>query len=226
MFILSANQVLPTLSTFIDIEDIPRKYGGKLDFECGMMPVLDPQIRDCLDIKGGPEGEKLFVSAPVRWIEAGEDGEMTALGVGSINGKPRQETVATLHSLAVRVASHSRMFQSQRTQVVTPYSRPDTPKSTVPSSTSRPASLAPNRAAAPTPLANTQSIPQAAPVVRASNEYVSDQPKSVTDMLAKPTQNGGPPDKISMPPPPVQMERIKTEYMTPPTDPSEIKQLG
>ncbi len=209
----------------MEIEDIPKKYGGQLDFECGMMPVLDPQVRDCLDIKGGAEGEKLFLSAPVRWIEAGEDGEMTALGVGSIDGQQRKEPAATLHSLAVRVASHSRNFQSQRTQNVVPNSRPETPRSQAPSYTSLPVSVAPSKAAAPTPLISAQPTTQPAPFANLSTEYVHEQPGYVADAPEKPIQNGRPPEKISLPPPPVQIERSKTEYVTPPSDPSEIKQL-
>ncbi|KAM0805782.1 CRAL-TRIO domain-containing protein, partial [Usnea florida] len=45
IFILAQHDVLPTLSTFIKVEDIPRKYGGELDFEYGKLPNLDPDIR-------------------------------------------------------------------------------------------------------------------------------------------------------------------------------------
>ncbi|KAL6722044.1 hypothetical protein ACLMJK_001149 [Lecanora helva] len=127
IFILSHNQVLPTLSSFIDIANIPKKYGGELDFECGKMPVLDQQVRDCLSIKAGSDTEKLFLTAPVRWIDAGDDGEMTAVSVGSLDGKQRKDPVATLHSLAVRVMTSSSRH-TQRSQVVdtagAPASRP------------------------------------------------------------------------------------------------------
>jgi len=86
----------------MDIENIPKKYGGKLDFECGKLPVLDSQVRDCLSIMGGPNAERLFLTAPVRWMDETDEGEMTALGVGSIDGHQRKEPVAILHSLAVR----------------------------------------------------------------------------------------------------------------------------
>lgn len=212
------------------------------------MPVLDPQIRQCIDIKGGVEGQNLFLSAPVRWIEAGEDGEMTALGVGSTGGKQRNEPVATLHSLAVRVASHSQNFQSQRTQTVVPNSRPETPRSQAPSYRSRPVSVAPStsKAAAPSPLTtmqpttqfptqpsvqpsvqpSTQPSTQAAPFANLNTEYLHEKPQYVGNAPQHPMQNGGPPEKISLPPPPIQIERMETEYMTPPSDPSEIKQLG
>lgn len=102
----------------MEIEDIPKKYGGKLDFECGMMPSLDPKIRQCLTMNPSAESEKYFLTAPVRWIDAGDDEEMTAIGVGSIDGKQRKEPVCTLHSMAVRVATNASNFQSQRTEKV------------------------------------------------------------------------------------------------------------
>lgn len=205
----------------MEIEDIPKKYGGQLDFECGMMPVLDPQIRQCIDIKGGAEGQALFLSAPVRWIEAGEDGEMTALGVGSIGGKQRNEPVATLHSIAVRVASHSKNFQSQRTQIVVPNSRPETPRSQAPSSTSRPVSVAASKVAAPVGHTSTQP----APFTNIGPEHVHRHPGYVANAPDRPMQNGGPPEKISLPPAPVQIERTQTDFFTPPSDPSEMKRL-
>lgn len=204
-----------------------------------MMPVLDPQIQQCIEIKGGAEGQNLFLAAPVRWIEAGEDGEMTALGVGSIDGQQHKEPVATLHSVAVRVASHSKNFQSQRTQIVTPHSRPETPGSRAPSYRSRPVSLAPStsKTTAPSPLttmqpgtqpsmqASTEPSALVAPFQNLSTGHQHEKPHHAAKITTSPIQNGGPPEKINLPPPPVQIERTKTEYLTPPTDPSEIKLL-
>ncbi|KAI4218527.1 MAG: hypothetical protein L6R36_008906 [Xanthoria steineri] len=112
IFILSQEQVKPTLSAFMDVSSIPKKYGGDLDFECGMMPSIDPDIRKCLEIKDA-KLEELFLTGPTRWVDS-EEGEMVALSVGSIDGKPHKEAVATMSSLAVRTATGSSMFQSQR----------------------------------------------------------------------------------------------------------------
>ena len=189
------------------------------------MPVLDPQVRECLTILPGPDAETYLLSAPVRWIEAGEDGEMTALSVGSLDGKERKEPVATLHSLAVRVATHSSNFRSQRTQTVVPNSRPTTPHSQAVSykqalKDSRPVSL--NQAA---PSSRPASI-QPAPGVNLSTTSLHDQSIPAGRPLQHPLANGGPPEKIAMPPPPIQIERTKTEYVTPAEDPAEIKQLA
>ncbi|KAL8711683.1 MAG: hypothetical protein Q9220_003854 [cf. Caloplaca sp. 1 TL-2023] len=113
IFILSQDQVKPTLSAFMDVSSIPKKYGGDLDFECGMMPSIDPEIRKCLEFKKA-NTEALLVTGPTRWVDD-ENGEMVALSVGSIDGKEHKEAVATMHSWAVRTATNSSTFQLHRT---------------------------------------------------------------------------------------------------------------
>lgn len=97
--------MLPTLSAFIDVANIPKKYGGELDFECGMQPVLDPAILNALNLNSPQDKStsSLFLTAPVRWID-GENGDLIALGVGSEHGKERREPVAVLHA---EVAKHA-----------------------------------------------------------------------------------------------------------------------
>ena len=220
------------------------------------MPLLDQQVRDCLSITGGSDIERLFLTAPVKWTDAGEDDEMTALSVGSIDGKQRGEAVATLHSLAVRVAtSSSRHTQSQEIETVgAPASRPPTyqnqttlptrPISIGPATpSSRPASIQP----APPANTNTTSLPdQLVPAGGVSQATPSSRPASIQpappanpNTTSLPEQlvpaagvpqtlhNGGPPDKINLPPPPppAEMERTKTDFFTPPSDPSDIKTL-
>lgn len=187
--------------------------------------MLDPQIRQCLTIAPGPNTEALFLTAPVRWIEAGEDGEMTALGVGSLDGKQRKEPVATLHSLATRVATHSSGLQRQRTQDSLPNSGPTTAQSQ-PVSQKQPA-------IASQPLSQDTSIishlpPSLQPASNIDSTEASDhgQPSLADKPFQHPLASGGPPERISIPPPPVQIERTKTEFVTPPTDPSEIKTLA
>lgn len=97
--------MLPTLSAFIDVANIPKKYGGELDFECGMKPVLDSAILSVLELEPVNVGsaETTFLTAPVRWID-GENGDLIALGVGSENGKERRQVIGTLRS---EVAKHA-----------------------------------------------------------------------------------------------------------------------
>ena len=56
-------------------------------------------------------------------------------------------------------------------------------------------------------------------------EHVHQQPGYVTNTPDHPMQNGGPPEKISLPPASVQIERTQTDFFTPPSDPSEMKRL-
>ena len=105
--------MLPTLKAFMDVDSIPKKYGGNLDFVCGQMPVLDPAVKNVLEL-ASPGLESLFLTAPVKWVDD-VDGDMTAVGVGSVDGKERRETVATLHSFAKLALSRSNRPRYERT---------------------------------------------------------------------------------------------------------------
>ena len=48
----------------------------------------------------------MFLTAPVRWMDD-ENGEMMALGVGTVDGHERKERMATLHSLALQTLTRS-----------------------------------------------------------------------------------------------------------------------
>lgn len=82
-----------TLRSFIEPANIPKKYGGDLDFEFGDMPVLDPAVEKVIQWKGS---HKNFPHGPMFWVDRGENIELKA--AGSLNGKERQESVCTLHT--------------------------------------------------------------------------------------------------------------------------------
>ena len=90
-----------TLETFIDPENIPKKYGGKLDFKFGDMPVLDPAIERALKWEGD---NKAFPGGPMFWVhkkvggnvQEGSGNEMEAIAVGSSAGKERRERICTI----------------------------------------------------------------------------------------------------------------------------------
>ena len=194
------------------------------------MPILDAQIRQCLTIAPGSDAEKLFLTAPVRWVDAGEDGEMTALGVGSLDGKQRQEPIATLHSLATRIATHSSYVQSQRSKNSLPNSRPATANS---QAVSQKQPHTENISQSQTTAVTSNIPPSIQPpsdidtaTTSLQNTSLQSQPPPANETLKHPLANGAPPGGISIPPPPVQIERQKTEYVTPPSDPSEIKTLA
>ncbi|KAL8689622.1 MAG: hypothetical protein Q9218_004748 [Villophora microphyllina] len=289
IFILSHEQVKPTLSAFMEVSSIPKKYGGELDFECGMMPSIDPEIRKCLDVKN-PKLEELFLTGPTRWVD-NEEGEMIALSVGSIDGKPHKEAVATMHSWAVRTATGSRTFQSQRTQpdysasqpasqpTSAPQSRPQSkgqglpptivgpppvqhaaqaqpvtsdayqqPSFQVPQVSQHmpppPATFPPVQVQPQTLTQSSQQMPQLpilpistqappqAPVQSATlppsesvlqnGSVLKSQPAFLDGQVEHQNGNVGPPQRIAMPPP-TQLQRTETQYMTPATEPSELK---
>jgi hypothetical protein len=102
IFILSSTNMKSTLEKYIDPENIPKKYGGKLDFEFGMMPVLEPSIANSLKWKDSSaadlqKGEKTIPTGPIKWRE-GSSGRMEAFAVGKENEKPRERAIATIET--------------------------------------------------------------------------------------------------------------------------------
>ncbi|KAF1844041.1 CRAL/TRIO domain-containing protein [Cucurbitaria berberidis CBS 394.84] len=97
IFILSPANVYPTLSQYIDHENIPKKYGGGLDFEWGSMPNIEPTIDAQLKWENPSilDGRKTFPIGPIKF-EQGLNGEMQAWGVGSESGTPRRKLVFTI----------------------------------------------------------------------------------------------------------------------------------
>ncbi|KAF1362619.1 CRAL/TRIO domain-containing protein [Lizonia empirigonia] len=97
IFILSPNNVYATLAEYIDHENIPKKYGGGLDFAWTQMPNLEPEIEAAIQWKKPSlqHGRKTLPIGPVKW-EKGQNGEMQAWAVGQQNGQPRRELVLTI----------------------------------------------------------------------------------------------------------------------------------
>ncbi|KAF2714115.1 CRAL/TRIO domain-containing protein [Pleomassaria siparia CBS 279.74] len=97
IFILSSANILPTLSQYIDPENIPKQYGGKLDFEWGMMPVLEPEIQSAIkwESPNVQAGGNTFPIGPIMW-EREQDGSMKAVAIGSENGKPRRRVIFSI----------------------------------------------------------------------------------------------------------------------------------
>jgi len=94
-----------TLEKYIDPANIPKKYGGQLDFNFGDMPVLEPAIVNALDMKEGcsglpkQRGEATLPIGPIKWHE-GRGKEMEAIGVGlqSDDGTMRNTVLARIHT--------------------------------------------------------------------------------------------------------------------------------
>lgn len=96
IFILSHSEVLPVLTSFIDPANIPKQYGGTLDFAWGQAPNLDPVIRDAAEWEGAAKDNPAFPKGPAYWrpIDGGKRVECVA--VGSVDKVERCVRVCTL----------------------------------------------------------------------------------------------------------------------------------
>ncbi|KAI7238696.1 CRAL/TRIO domain-containing protein [Hortaea werneckii] len=102
IFILSEKNMRSTLEQYVDLNNLPKKYGGNLDWEFGDMPALDPGIVKALDWKETIEqkGHKTLPIGPIRWEyedENGKKGDLVAKAIGTEKGKPRRNVIAGLH---------------------------------------------------------------------------------------------------------------------------------
>lgn len=91
IFILSSSEVLPTLRQFIDPENIPKKYGGELEFSWGDLPTVDPAWDGVVQWEGKPG----FPTGPHVWRDV-EGGRMECVGVGQRDGVLREERICSV----------------------------------------------------------------------------------------------------------------------------------
>ncbi|KAF2224406.1 CRAL-TRIO domain-containing protein [Elsinoe ampelina] len=101
IFILSKATTLATLEEFIDRANIPKKYGGELEFEFGDLPNVEPGIDSNLKWinPSTDKNRNTFPTGPIRWGISPTTGAMTATAVGTVDGKPRSVEVASIVNL-------------------------------------------------------------------------------------------------------------------------------
>ncbi|KAK0357583.1 hypothetical protein LTR91_004060 [Friedmanniomyces endolithicus] len=101
IFILNDKNILSTLEKYVDRENIPKKYGGTLDWSFGNMPFLEPGIAENLrwKIDVHENGHRTLPKGPIRW-QYDENGDLVATAIGSEHGKPRNSVIAGLHPQA------------------------------------------------------------------------------------------------------------------------------
>lgn len=91
IFILSASEVKPTLTSFMDPSSIPKQYGGELDWKWGDMPYLDEPARELVYPLETPpaEGETRpgFTKGPL--LFKGDEIEI----LGKVDGKSRHSII-------------------------------------------------------------------------------------------------------------------------------------
>lgn len=90
IFILSQAEIKPTLEKFVEHENIPKAYGGSLDWSFGQHPHLDEAAAmQCY--KTGKD----WIPGPLLW----EDDQRVP--VGTVNGQPRTSTVKVKQTVQV-----------------------------------------------------------------------------------------------------------------------------
>lgn len=94
LIIPKEDEVWSTLSSHIDIANIPKRYGGEHNFVHGMQPDLDPAIKEMIDwltpCTGSlPEGPMKLVSSSI--------GARLAVATGSVDGTQRTLLAGIVH---------------------------------------------------------------------------------------------------------------------------------
>lgn len=96
---MPAGKELDALLESYNIADIPKKYGGEFDYQFGMPPSLDEEIRGVvtwMDGKDRKDGESSELPiGPMRWVN-GEDGGRIGVAVGKVNGQRKRDEVLKL----------------------------------------------------------------------------------------------------------------------------------
>ncbi|KAH7353337.1 CRAL/TRIO domain-containing protein [Plectosphaerella cucumerina] len=93
IFILSDAEVKPTLETFIDPRNIPKRYGGELDFSFGDLPVRDPAWDGIVEWH---DGHKAFTTGPAVWRPSADGKRLECFGLGAVDGKKRNERICSV----------------------------------------------------------------------------------------------------------------------------------
>ena len=93
IFILSASEVKSTLEEFIEPRNIPKLYGGELEFEFFDRPNLDGNINERVMWENG---HTAFPEGPAYWVPVEGGKKLACMAVGSKGGVLRRETVCTI----------------------------------------------------------------------------------------------------------------------------------
>ena len=94
LMILKEDEVLPTLSSHIDIANIPKRYGGEHNYEHGMQPDLDPAFKEIIDWLEPCNGSS--PAGPMKLVSS-SSGARLAVATGSVNGTQRTLVAGIVH---------------------------------------------------------------------------------------------------------------------------------
>lgn len=95
IFILGPNEVQPVLTSFIDVKNIPKAYGGELEWDFYDEPLFDDEIHRIMKWENG---HTKLPPGPMYWrpCNDGTGPRLELVAVGSQNKHPRMERVATI----------------------------------------------------------------------------------------------------------------------------------
>lgn len=85
---------MPTLASYIDVANIPKKYGGEHGFEHGMQPDLDPEINEIIDWLAPCSGS--FPTGPMKLVFS-SIGVRLAAATGTTDGNQRTLLSGIVH---------------------------------------------------------------------------------------------------------------------------------
>ncbi|KAF2111067.1 putative phosphatidylinositol/phosphatidylcholine transfer protein [Lophiotrema nucula] len=114
LVILTSEEVLPTLTQTIDLENIPVQYGGGFSFKQGMVPELDLGLRERLEWFGTKEG--MVPTGPLKW-RIGVQGRRVGVAVGTEGGEQREVVFVSL-TVEDGKAEETKIVENDATMVV------------------------------------------------------------------------------------------------------------
>ncbi|KAL7934410.1 CRAL-TRIO domain-containing protein [Trichoderma chlorosporum] len=93
IFVLAPHEVKPTLEAFIDPKNIPKKYGGELDYTFGQLGIPDPAWEGVVRWE---KGYNSFPSGPLLWEDVPGEDRLACVRLGAEKGQTKREIICTL----------------------------------------------------------------------------------------------------------------------------------
>lgn len=93
LVIVSPSEVLERLTEEIDMENIPKVFGGEFDYQHGMLPSIAKELWRNIDWND-PQGTANIPPGPIKWVR---DGQLEkAVAVGRDDGVSRRIDVLSM----------------------------------------------------------------------------------------------------------------------------------
>ncbi|KAH6605417.1 cellular retinaldehyde-binding triple function [Trichoderma cornu-damae] len=93
IFVLAPHEVKPTLEAFIHPRNIPKKYGGELDYSFGQLGVPDPAWDGVVRWETGCSS---FPSGPLLWEDVPGEERLVCVRLGAEDGKTKRQVICTM----------------------------------------------------------------------------------------------------------------------------------